>query len=132
MNRCDLPSPNCDFFYLTNGTCVNCTTYYVLANGTCVPNLNCTSRQFFSQGRCVDVPLACANFTTDGLCTKCTDGNTLIGGLCTASISIVNTNYCNPPCRTCFYLKPDYCFSCQSNWELVNHAYGSCKLILFH
>jgi hypothetical protein len=95
-------------------------------NGACLPNLNCTSRQFFYQGLCVGVPLACASFTANGTCIGCVAGTHLQDGICTQSIQTVYINYCTFPCYTCFQARPNFCYSCSIGYSLVNGRYGSC------
>lgn len=94
-DKCQMVSVSCDWFYPNNGSCYNCSANYRMSPlGTCLPALTCTSRQFFSEGLCVPVPLACLSFLSDGTCTKCADGNTLKNGLCTLSITTVTFNDC--------------------------------------
>ena len=57
---CNKVDVSCDWYFPNNGSCFNCSVNYTFdSNKNCVPNQQCTSRQFFAQGVCVDVPLAC-------------------------------------------------------------------------
>lgn len=70
--KCEKVSVSCDWFYPNNGSCYNCSSNYRMSpEGLCLPALTCSSREFFSEGRCVPVPLACVSFLSDGTCTKC-------------------------------------------------------------
>ena len=124
---------SCDWYYPNNGSCYNCSTNYVMNSqtGVCEPGKNCTNREFFSNGRCVSVPLVCLTFLADGTCTGCASGFTLSNGVCTPSITVVRAwNDCVFPCATCFYDVLDFCFSCRFGYQLQNHQYGRCVAIL--
>jgi hypothetical protein len=107
----------CDWYFPNNGSCLNCSANYTFTNGTCVPNRNCTDREFFRSGVCVSVPLACLTFLSNGTCTACAAGNTLAAGECTPSVVTIRAfNDCVLPCATCFFAQLSYCFSCRSGY----------------
>ena len=123
---------SCDWYFPNNGSCFNCSSNYNMVSGICVPNTQCTSRQFFSAGQCVSVPLACLSFLSNGTCTSCSNGNTLTAGICTPSITVVRAwNDCVFPCSTCFYGQLTYCFSCRFGYQLKDHQYGSCEPLIY-
>ena len=131
-NTCMKVSEACDFFFPNNGSCFNCSANYRKnAAGECVPNRNCTNREFFFQGTCISVPLACLTFLPNGTCTSCAEGNTLTEGVCRLSITTVTFNDCVFPCRTCFYEQLNYCFSCRFGYQLRNSQYGTCIPVLY-
>ncbi len=59
---CVKASVACDWFYPNNGSCFNCSTNYRFVDGLCLPKVNCTNRQFYSNGVCVDVNRLCATW----------------------------------------------------------------------
>lgn len=131
-NTCKKVDVSCDWYYPNNGSCFNCSKNYVKAsNGNCVPALNCSNRQFFFEGRCVDVSLSCLTFLPNGTCTGCAPGNDLVNGGCVLTVKNVAFNDCLFPCSTCFYAKLDYCFSCRFGYQLQNSQYGTCIPILY-
>ena len=102
-----------------------------MVNGSCVPNKQCTNREFFSNGNCVQVPLACLTFLGDGTCTSCASGNVLLSGVCTPAVPAVRAwNDCTFPCSTCFFGELTYCFSCRFGYQLRNAQYGTCVPIV--
>ena len=113
-DKCVKVDVSCDWFFPNNGSCSNCSANYNMVNGSCVPNKKCTSREFFHQGNCVSVPLACLTFLSDGTCTSCSTGNTLVSGVCKPSVAAVKAwNDCVFPCSTCFFAQLNFCFSCR-------------------
>lgn len=130
QDKC-LPVPvGCDYYFPNNGTCFNCTTNYVLnARGACVPSIQCSNRQFFKNGVCIDVPLACLSFLSNGTCTACATSYTLNSntGACEVGITQVRQfNDCVAPCNTCFYAQLNYCFSCRTGYALLGGRFGTC------
>jgi len=132
-DTCVKASVACDWFYPNNGTCYNCSTNYVFTNGSCLPKLNCTSRQYYSSvsGKCVDVNMLCAAFTSDGICTDCVSGYFLNDGYCILVVPAAKVNICTFPCQTCFNENLNYCFSCVFGYQLQNARFGTCKPVLY-
>ena len=131
-DRCVKVDVSCDWYFPSTGKCFNCSSNYNMQNGSCVPNKKCTNREFFHNGSCVSVPLACLTFLGDGTCTSCASGNTLKNGACTPSLPAVRAwNDCVFPCSTCFFGELSYCFSCRFGYQLRNHRYGTCVPIVF-
>ena len=131
-DKCVKVDVSCDWYYPDSGKCFNCSSNYNMQNGSCVPNKNCTNREFFHNGSCVSVPLACLTFLADGTCTSCAGGNTLISGVCTPTVTTVRAwNDCTFPCSTCFFGELTYCFSCRFGYQLRNSRYGTCVPMVY-
>ena len=100
-----------------------------MVDGECVQGVTCHSQQFFSAGRCIDVPTSCIRFDkTNGLCFDCAPGYREKDGFCTASVSPINTD-CNAPCKTCLKHQKGFCFSCRFGYHLRDGKYGSCMAV---
>jgi len=130
-DSCVKVSITCDWFYPNNGSCFNCSINYKLDNGLCVPKVNCTNRQFYSNGVCVDVNRLCSSWSEDGTCLSCYSGYFLSEGRCLQLASSVKVNLCTFPCKTCFNERLDYCFSCSFGYQLKDARFGSCIPILY-
>lgn len=130
LDVCVKVSPACDWYYPNNGSCINCSRGYNFANNSCVMNQTCNSQQYFYEGACINVPVACASFTNNGTCTKCIDGYSLNGTICRTNPSkILNGNTCSFPCQTCLDFNKAFCFSCVIYYSLKDARYGSCVAV---
>lgn len=114
---------------VTNSTCVECYSGYVLVGSSCVYN-PCSSNQYYLNLTCVNASFTCLTFDRfTGLCLTCANGNyTNTNGACNVNAcpaghtnrnnTCVN-NYCNA-----FVPITGVCNSCISSaFELID---GSC------
>lgn len=115
----------CLTYSQTNGSCLACSSVFVLNNGYCLPSSlitqaspaaantastvqpTCSSRQYYSNGVCNDVGPQCLQFDSlSGKCYVCATGFTAMSGLCiqqappTSSTSSANQSISNSSTST--------------------------------
>jgi hypothetical protein len=144
--KCQLVSPQCQNYSLTDGSCTGCYGGFQLSFGTCVvanidPNcaafdgnsgcIRCVPRTYFNaqENKCLQVSTLCSTWSNStGECTACYVGYELSGGKCATGGS--NTTPPSPPapmdplCKT-YTASKDACASCYIGYTLVQ---GKCQV----
>ena len=90
--------------------------------------LQCLSREYIRDGKCVKIADECITFNPDGACTACQIGWDLSEGACKQLKPLDTSNSkCDSPCSTCLDSDRKFCLSCLNGYKLIEGEYGACS-----